>query len=144
MASEHLPLDSCHLPPAFQLPHRYPFLLLDRLLMVEPGRWVVGLKAVTRNDPFVDAAGALPPVLLAEVMAQAAGLASAPATGVRPAVLARIDRYRCRPPIVVGDRLLVTARVVRRFGASVIVRAAVRINDRPRAAAELVLHSQDR
>jgi len=58
--------------------------------------------------------------------------------------LARIDRYRCRPPIVVGDRLLVTARVVRRFGASVIVRAAVRINDRPRAAAELVLHSQDR
>ena len=122
------------------LPHAYPFLLLDRALMIEPGRWAVGLKNVTGNDPLVED-GVLAPVLLAEVMAQAAGLAAAELLDhPLPAVLAQIDRFRCRSPIVVGDQLLVTARVVRRFGALVKVRASVRVAGRSRAAAELVLH----
>lgn len=122
------------------LPHAYPFLMLDRALMIEPGRWAVGLKNVTGDDPLVED-GVLAPVLLAEAMAQAAGLAAAESLErTLPAVLAHIDRFRCRLPVVAGDQLLVTARVVRRFGAAVKVRASVRVAGRSRAAAELILH----
>jgi 3-hydroxyacyl-[acyl-carrier-protein] dehydratase len=122
------------------LPHAYPFLLLDRTLALEPGRWAVGLKNVTDDDPLLTPDGVLPPVLLAEVMAQAAGVAVAAVPGQGgPALLARIDRFRCRSPAVAGDQLVVTARVVRHFGAAVMVRASVRIGHRRCAAAELVL-----
>ena len=122
------------------LPHRYPFLLIDRVLMIEPGRWAVAVKNVTRNEPLVDINGELPPVLLAEIMTQAGGLAAAPAmTPHAPAVLAKLDRFRCRSAVA-GDQLLVAARVVRRLGANVSVRACITVAGRPRAAAELVLH----
>ncbi len=123
------------------LPHRHPFLLLDRTLMLEQGRWVVGIKNVSRADSLVDATGVLPAVCVAEVMAQAAGLAMARSLeDPHPAVLVRIDRFHCRPPICAGDQLLVMARVVRRFGATAVARASVRVAGRRRAAAELVLH----
>ncbi|MBI4518629.1 MAG: hypothetical protein HY699_22760 [Deltaproteobacteria bacterium] len=128
--------------PLARLPHRHPFLLLDRVLLVEPRRWAVGVRNVTRNDPLVDETGVLAPVVLAEIMAQLAGLAGAPAGAAAPAVLARLNRFRCRGPIVAGDRLLVAARVARCFGANVVARAAIRVSGRPRAAAELVLHFQ--
>lgn len=135
------------IPPAAErdlarrLPHAYPFRLLDRAVMLEPGRWALGMKNLTRDDPLVDAEGAFAPVLLAEAMAQTAGLAASDASeGMSPAVLAHIDRFRCHLPIVAGDRLLVAARVVRRFGATVKVRASVKVAGRFRAAAELVLH----
>lgn len=122
------------------LPHAYPFLLLDRALMIEPGCWAVALKNVTGNDPLVEA-GVLAPVLLAEVMAQAAGLAAGrPSEPPAPAVLAQIDRFRCRSPIVAGDQLVVTARIARRYGTMVKVRASVRVARRWRAGAELLLH----
>lgn len=126
------------------LPHRYPFLLLDRVLMVDPGQWAVAVKNVTRNEPLVDANGELPAVLLAEVMAQAAGLAAATATATgwpASAVLVKLDRFRCRR-VIAGDQLLAVARVGRRFGPGVSVRASVTVAGRPRAAAELVLHFQ--
>lgn len=123
-----------------RLPHAYPFLLLDRVLVLEPGRWVVAVKNVTGNDPFVDACGELPPVLLAEAMAQAAGVAAAPSQGRTAAVLARIDRFRCRGPIVPGDQLMVTVRVVKRFGGTVKAHTAVRVAGRRCAAGELMLH----
>jgi predicted hotdog family 3-hydroxylacyl-ACP dehydratase len=127
-------------PGALRLPHAYPFRLLDRAVVLESGGWAFGLKNLTRGDPLVDAEGALAPVLLAEMMAQAAGLAAAAGSKVAsPAVLARIDRFRCSPPIIAGDHLLVAARVVRRFGATVQVRASVTAAGRRCAAAELVL-----
>ncbi|HUI25330.1 MAG TPA: 3-hydroxyacyl-[acyl-carrier-protein] dehydratase FabZ [Candidatus Kryptonia bacterium] len=134
-------------PEAFErsavdlLPHRYPFLLLDRVLMVEPGRWAAAVKNITRDEPLVDANGQLPAVLLAEVMAQTAGLAAATPTAGEPApaMLVKLDRFRCRR-VAAGDQLLAVARVLRRFGASVSVRARLSVAGRPRAAAELVLH----
>jgi 3-hydroxyacyl-[acyl-carrier-protein] dehydratase len=124
-----------------RLPHAYPFRMLDGAIMLEPGRWAVGMKNITRDDPLVDGEGALVPVLLAEAMAQIAGLTASDASDpASPAVLAQIDRFRCHLPIVVGDRLLVVARVVRRFGSTVKVRASVKVAGRFRAAAELVLH----
>lgn len=126
--------------PALRLPHAYPFRLLDRAVMLEPGRWAVGMRNLTRDDPLVDAEGALAPVLLAEAMAQTAGLAASDASEpASPGVLAQIDRFRCSSAIVAGDHLLVAARVVRRFGATVKVRASVKVAGRFRAAAELVL-----
>ncbi len=128
-------------PPWVRLPHAYPFRLLYRTLMLEPGRWAVAIKNLTRDDPLADADGVLLPVLLAEVMAQAAGLAAVESPGdAASGMLVHIGRFRCRPPVRAGDQLLVTARVLRRFGANVKVHAAVRVAGRRCAAAELVLH----
>lgn len=127
-------------PPAHVLPHAFPFILVDRILMLEPDRWVVAVKNVTRNDPLVDAYGNLPPALVGEVMAQTAGLAMIPPTEGGATVLARFGRFRCRPPLRSGDQLVVTVRVVRRLGSGAKVRASVRVAGRYRAAAELVLY----
>ena len=121
------------------LPHAYPFVMIDRALLLEPGRWAVTLKNLTRDDPLLDGDGALPPVLLAEAMAQAAGLAVA-AAQTAPAMLAQIDRFRCRAAVCSGDQLVVMVRVARRFGRAVKVRASVRVDGHRCAAAELVLH----
>ena len=122
------------------LPHRYPFQLVDRVVAIEPGRWAIGVKQISRSELFIDDGDRLPRVLLMEAMAQVAGIAAASAPhAAQAATLARLDRFRCRP-VFAGERLLVTARVVRRFGANVLARASVRVDGRPRAAAELVLH----
>ncbi len=128
--------------PGARLPHAYPFLLLDRVLGVEPGRWAAAVKRLSRDDALLDDDGALPPILLAEAMAQAAGLAvSAPPGTV--ALLIQIDRFRSRGVVAGGTDLLVTARVLRRFGRNLKVRASVRAAGRRRAACELVLHFPD-
>lgn len=122
------------------LPHRYPFLLLDRVIEVIPGQSAVAVKNLTRSDPLLDADGCLPSVLLAEAIAQCIGLA---VLALRPdsgAVLARIDRFRVGArPVVAGDQLDVRARILRVFGATVKSRGVVRVNGRIRAAGELVL-----
>lgn len=124
--------------PLRRLPHRPPFALLDRAPLVEPGAWAVAVKQMSHGDPFADARGRWPAVLLAEVMAQTAGLASAQDDG-QPAMVAKIDRLRCRGTVAAGERLVCVARVVRRFGASALVRVTVRADGRRCAAAELVL-----
>ena len=125
------------------LPHAYPFRLLDRVLMVEPGRWAVALKLVSRDDRLAGPDGTYAPVLLAEMMAQAGGLAAA-AAGAHVGVVAAIERFRCgrRVAVVAGERLIVTVRVVRRFGAAVKTHAAVHAGRRRCAAAEVVLSMQ--
>jgi 3-hydroxyacyl-[acyl-carrier-protein] dehydratase len=123
------------------LPHAYPFLLIDRVLLVEPERWAVALRGLSGDDPLLDGAGLLPPLLLVEAMAQTAGLAIGAPAGGAPLVLARVHRFRCGAPPGAGERLLVTARLIRRFGALTQVRASVRAGTRRCAAAELVLHA---
>lgn len=119
------------------LPHRYPFQLLDRVVAREPGRWAVAVKCVGYGQEPLDESGALPPALLLECLAQAAGLAAADA-GEQAAVLAAVDRFRVREARG-GDRLLAVARVVRRFGATARVRACLRKEQRWIAAADLVV-----
>ena len=60
---------------ALPLPHAYPFLLLDRVVEMVPGVSAVAMKNLTRDDPLLDGDGCLPAVLLAEAMAQCAGMA---------------------------------------------------------------------
>lgn len=122
-----------------RLPHAYPFLLLDRVLMVDPEHWAAAIKHLTRDDALVDGDGVLPPALLAEAMAQTAGLAvTAPPRSA--ALLVQIDRFRCRGPVLSGTALMVIARVLRRFGRTVKVRASISAAGRRCAAGELVLH----
>ena len=129
---------------AWPLPHGYPFLLLDRVVEAVPGVSAVATRNLTHDDPLLDGDGVLPAVLLAEAMAQCAGIA---ALGLRPgggAVLARVDRFRVRrQAVVAGDQLRISARIVRVFGATVKARGMVRVGGRICGAGELVLQLAD-
>ncbi len=95
------------------LPHRYPFLLLDRVLELEPGLRGVAVKCVSINEPFFQGhfpgRPVMPGVLVVEAMAQLAGVValSASAEHAGQAVyLMGLDAVRFRKPVVPGDRLI--------------------------------------
>ena len=94
------------------LPHRYPFLLVDRVLEVVPHRRVVGIKNVSINEPFFPGhwpgMPIMPGVLVVEALAQTAGVliaASIPREG-KLALIAAIDGIKLRRPIVPGDQVV--------------------------------------
>src|SRR5512135_899273 len=96
------------------LPHRYPFLMIDRILEMEPGKKIVGLKNVTINEPFFQGHfpghPIMPGVLLLEAMAQTGGvmaLLSIPKEDVNKKVLyfMSIDKAKFRKPVVPGDQV---------------------------------------
>ena len=103
------------------LPHRYPFLLVDRVVELDVAKRIVGIKNVTANEQFFQGhfpgRPIMPGVLLLEVMAQVGGvLARKTAEGKgRPTVfLTGIEKAKFRRPVVPGDQLLVEVKVVRR------------------------------
>ncbi len=96
------------------LPHRYPFLLIDRVLELEVGKRIVGLKNVTMNEPFFmghfPGNPVMPGVMVIEALAQAAGILSFKTMGRRPdgnsvVYFAGIDGARFKKPVVPGDQL---------------------------------------
>lgn len=103
------------------LPHRYPFLLVDRILSMELGQHIVGLKNVTVNEPFF--AGhfphnpIMPGVLIIEAMAQVAGILALLTTpenlGNQNVFLMSLDKVRFRRPVVPGDQLILDLKVLR-------------------------------
>jgi 3-hydroxyacyl-[acyl-carrier-protein] dehydratase len=103
------------------LPHRYPFLLVDRIVELEPGRRVVGIKAVTANEPqftgHFPERPIMPGVLMVEALAQTAGVAimTVPEYRGKLALFAGIDDCRFRRMVVPGDtlRLEVTVEKLR-------------------------------
>ncbi|MGH9465654.1 MAG: 3-hydroxyacyl-ACP dehydratase FabZ [Thermoanaerobaculia bacterium] len=102
------------------LPHRYPFLLVDRVLEIEPGRRIVALKNVTFNEPFFNGHfpgdPVMPGVLVVEGLAQAGGILLVHARADRAAKLllfTAIERARFRRPVVPGDQLRYEVEVLR-------------------------------
>lgn len=105
-----------------RLPHRYPFLLVDRVLELLPGERIRALKNVTYNEPFFPGhfpgRPVMPGVMVIEALAQAAGILCFVTTNVIPDHNTRfyfvgIDGARFRRPVVPGDQLLLTAQLER-------------------------------
>lgn len=99
---------------AAMLPHRYPFLMLDRIIACEPGRRITAIKNVTANEPFFQghfpARKVMPGVLIIEAMAQAGGVLSILSGGVDPEqaslfYLVKVDKARFNRTVVPGDQL---------------------------------------
>jgi len=105
-----------------RLPHRYPFLLVDRVLECHPGKSIRALKNVTYNEPFFPGhfphRPVMPGVMIIEALAQAAGILCFVTANVIPDENTRfyfvgIDNARFRRPVVPGDQLLLTAQAER-------------------------------
>jgi 3-hydroxyacyl-[acyl-carrier-protein] dehydratase len=99
------------------LPHRYPFLLVDRIIEMDPGKRAVGIKNVTINEPFFPGhwpeLPVMPGVLILEAMAQVGGvmlLAVADNTG-KQAYIGGLDRVRFRRKVLPGDQLVITVEL---------------------------------
>jgi 3-hydroxyacyl-[acyl-carrier-protein] dehydratase len=99
------------------LPHRYPFLLVDRVVALEPGRSIEALKNVSANEPHFTGhfpgRPIMPGVLTVEALAQAAGIAvlALPAYRGKFAVFAGIDECRFRRTVVPGDQLVLRVTI---------------------------------
>ena len=101
-----------------QLPHRYPFLLVDRVVECVPGQRIHAIKNVTINEPFFPGhfpgRPTMPGVMILEALAQAAGILAFKTAGVVPDDKSRfyfvgIDGARFRKPVVPGDQLVLKA-----------------------------------
>ncbi|HHW92768.1 MAG TPA: 3-hydroxyacyl-ACP dehydratase FabZ [Firmicutes bacterium] len=101
------------------LPHRYPFLLVDRILEVEGGRRAVGLKNVTSNEPFFQGHfpghPIMPGVLIVEALAQVAAFAvlGMDEAGDKLGYFTGIDKFRFRRPVIPGDQLRLEVELLR-------------------------------
>lgn len=101
------------------LPHRYPFLMLDRIVEVERGRRIVAIKNVTINEPFFQGHfpgyPIMPGVLVVEAMAQAGGvlvLLDMPDPGNKLLLFTGVDGARFRRPITPGDQLRIEVTIL--------------------------------
>ncbi|MBK7005312.1 MAG: 3-hydroxyacyl-ACP dehydratase FabZ [Burkholderiales bacterium] len=104
------------------LPHRYPFLMVDRVLSIDKGKSIQALKNVSINEPFFNGhfphRPVMPGVLMLEAMAQVAALLSFDAMGVRPDdktvyYFAGIDAARFKRPVEPGDQLIMDVSLLR-------------------------------
>ena len=116
------------------LPHRYPFLLVDRIIELEPGKRAVGLKAVTANEPqftgHFPGRPIMPGVLMVEALAQTAGVAVLTLDAYRGklGLFAGIDDCRFRRMVVPGDTLRLEVDVEKLRGMFGRVRAVASVD----------------
>jgi 3-hydroxyacyl-[acyl-carrier-protein] dehydratase len=129
------------------LPHRYPFLLVDRVLECEPGKRIVALKNVTINEPFF--AGhfphhpVMPGVLIMEALAQAAGILSFKTMGTKPDAdsvfyFVGIDNARFKKPVMAGDSVHLHVEILRQMRGIWKYKAEARVEGQIVAEAELM------
>jgi 3-hydroxyacyl-[acyl-carrier-protein] dehydratase len=103
------------------LPHAYPFLLVDRIVEMEPGKRIVGIKNVTYDEPFFPGhfpdRPIMPGVLIVEAMAQAAGMLAFKSMPEehrkKPVYFLGMDHVRFRKPVIPGDQLRLELEITR-------------------------------
>jgi 3-hydroxyacyl-[acyl-carrier-protein] dehydratase len=129
------------------LPHRYPFLLVDRVLSVDPGKSIVALKNVTINEPFFPGHyphhPVMPGVLIIEAMAQVAALLSFQTMPSKPDeksvyYFAGIDGARFKRPVTPGDQLIIKVELTRSMRGVFKFQAVAEVDGQLAAQAELM------
>jgi beta-hydroxyacyl-ACP dehydratase FabZ len=133
------------------LPHRYPMLLVDRILEIDPGKSIVGLKNVTANEQFFQGhfpgAPVMPGVLIVEAMAQCAAvlfLRDIPERDTKLFLFGGVDKARFRKPVVPGDQLRLECEVLQRRANTVKLRGVARVEGAVVAEAQLLSVMVDR
>jgi 3-hydroxyacyl-[acyl-carrier-protein] dehydratase len=129
------------------LPHRYPILLVDRVLEIEPGKSIKALKNVTINEPFFmghfPKHPVMPGVLVIEAMAQAAALLSFSTLGMTPDdktiyYFAGIDGARFKRPVEPGDQLIMDVTLLRMKSGIFKYKGVARVGESIACEAELM------
>jgi len=128
------------------LPHRYPFLLIDRIIEIIPGEKIVALKNVTINEPFFQGhfpgVPIMPGVLIVEAMGQAGGIlafSSAPQENKNDILyFMGMDKVRFRKPVVPGDQLLIEAKILKQRSKAIKMSGIATVEEKLVAEAELM------
>ncbi len=129
------------------LPHRYPFLLIDRVIDYVPGESMVAIKNVSINEPFFPGhfpgRPVMPAVMILEAMAQTTGVLALRSFEQRSRTamyyLAGVDRARFRQPVVPGDQLRIEVRILRRPNRGIWkIGAKARVDDKLVADADIL------
>jgi len=134
------------------LPHRYPFLLVDRVLEMEPGKSIVALKNVTINEPFFPGHfphhPVMPGVMVIEAMAQAAAILAFKSGERLPdehsvVYFVGIDEARFKSPVMPGDQLMLHARIDRHLKGIWKFSTEARVGERLAAVAKMMCALRD-
>lgn len=134
------------------LPHRYPFLLIDRVVAVEPGKSIHAYKNVTINEPFFVGHfphhPVMPGVLIMEALAQAAGILSFKSEDKKPTkndvfYFAGIDEARFKKPVMPGDQLHLHVEIERQMRGVWKFKAEARVDGQLAAEARLMCAKRD-
>lgn len=131
-----------------RLPHRYPFLLVDRVLECHPGERIKALKNVTMNEPFFPGhfphRPVMPGVIIIEALAQTCGILAFVSAGVMPDensqfYFAGIDKARFRRPVEPGDQLILNAKLERAIRGIWKFSTSAEVDGREVAGAEMMV-----
>jgi len=134
------------------LPHRYPFLLVDRVLEAEPEKSMVALKNVTYNEPFFEGhfpnRPVMPGVLIIEALAQAAALMASNGrddvdTSSRIYYFTGIDKARFKRPVEPGDQLIFEVELIRKIKNMWKCKGIAKVDGEVAASAELMFTFKD-
>ena len=128
------------------LPHAFPFLLVDRIVEIEPGKRIVGIKNVTYNEPFFPghfpSRPIMPGVLIVEAMAQTAGVLAFKSMPEeqqgKPVYFLGIDNVRFRKPVVPGDQLRLELEITKHRQAIWGFKGKASVDGKSVAEAELL------
>jgi beta-hydroxyacyl-ACP dehydratase FabZ len=134
------------------LPHRYPFLFVDRIIELEEGKRIVGIKNVTFNEPFFQGhfpgEPVMPGVLIIEALGQTAGVLAFRAMGKeaegKGVYLMSINRVKFRRPVVPGDQLRLELDVVKHRGMIWAFQGKALVDDQVAVEAEIMATIMDK